>query len=349
MGRLRLGVISVLSAALACCSPVAPGRTDAGSGPDGPMEPPWEPTSQVDPFAGNCSPTCVRGTFCTSRGRCASTGPTACPGPCPGTEACGPWRPGCTSRACAVPGPWPREVQKVITLEVLPATEGCDLDGDGDVDNGFGLLLPLLPALQSQLTNAVQTARAVAVLELSDGGTSAWFGSIDATQLRCNPASPDAVCAYTASPYSFDLAGGGAGCGAWWRWEPGSGELDGGVLALSSELTEVLVPLEDTALLLRVARPTVRALARVGGGKLEGLREGRLCAALLPGQLRLAMGALPADTVSALGGMAQVGTLFDALVHPDVDLDGDGRAEHVSVAFRFTSARALATGLTPGP
>ncbi len=334
----------LVAAALVGCKPTPPGEALADGGP---LEPPWDPESLVDPFSGDCQPACVRGTFCTRSGRCASAGPTACPLPCPQAQACGPWQPGCTPAACAVPGPWPRGVMKLFVLQLSRAGTGCDLDGDGDVDNALGPLLGVVPTLQAKIEESVQVGRTVAALELGPTGSAAlWFGSVDPRQARCNPAVADAVCAYTASPLSFDRQG---SCEPWLRWPSDAGGVDGGVLALATESSEALVPLEDTAVLLRVAVPRVRAASRwdADAGRLGGLSGGRLCAAVLPGQLRLALAGLPQSTLDAFGGLDTARSLFDALVHADLDLDRDGRAEHVSVSLDFEATFAWATGMTP--
>lgn len=292
----------------------------------------------------SCDPSCPDGAFCSTRDLCASAGPIACVQPCPAGQSCGPFAPGCRPNGCT-PGPWPVPVQKAVALRVALADEGCDLDGDGDVDNALGAVARVVPGMQDRLRETVETAQSVVMLRQEGTDLQVWFGALAAASSRCNPASTDAFCAYTVSPWSFDLSGERATCGGWWRM-PNASSRDGLLAAGGGDATEAFVPFTSTALLVRLAR--ARLLARaITDANGERYGDGVLCAALVPAQLRLALGALPESVLAGVGGLEKAQWLFDTLVHPDLDLDQDGRLDHVSVALLFETTQALAVGLSP--
>ncbi len=293
-----------------------------------------------------CDPHCPDGAFCSTRELCASAGPIACAQPCPAGESCGPFVPGCRPDGCT-PGPWPVDVQKAVALRVGLPDEGCDLDADGDADNALGAVARLIPGVQDRLRESVETAQSVVMLHRRDPSVEVWFGALAAASMRCNPASAGAFCGYTASPWSFDTSGERATCGAWWSMAE-AGERDGTFTAGNDAPAEALVPFASTSLLVRLARPRLRAQLAMGPNG-ERLTNGILCAALVPAQLRLALEALPVSVIESVGGLERAQWFFDTLVHPDLDLDGDGEPDHVSMALLFETTPALATGLSTGP
>jgi hypothetical protein len=323
-------------AAVACAAPAAKGPEAAARLP---------PDTFDDGTLGACDPTCPGGAFCSTHGLCASAGPVACPLPCASGQSCGPFQPGCLPDGCVVDPGWPVDVQKAISLVIAPSDVGCDLDGNGTVDNALGGVARLVPGIQDRLRESVETAQSVAMLHRRGSSVSVWFGALAPGSQRCNPASSRAFCAYTASPWSFDTAGERATCGTWWTMH-GAAEAGGRLAAGLDAPSESLVPFDDTSVLLRLARP--RLAARIVPG-LEGgdrLVDGVLCAAVVPAQLRLALAALPASVLDGVGGLGQAQWFFDTLVHPDLDLDGNDLPDHVSVALRFETTPALVTGLS---
>jgi hypothetical protein len=310
---------------------------------DGPPKRPPDPVDEPDQLV-SCEPECPAGAFCSTRELCASEGPIACAQPCKPGYSCGPFAPGCQPDGCA-PEPWPVDVQKAISLTFALPEDGCDLDGDGRIDNALGAVARILPVVQDRLRETVETARSVVMLRPREGLVDVWFGAIAAASVRCNAALAGAYCLYTASPWSFDTAGPRANCDSWWTIG-GASTADGTWRAGTEAPAEALVPLDATALLLRLELPrlTAREVADADGTRLV---DGMLCAALVPAQLRLAIAGLPAPVLEGIGGLERAEWFFDQLVHADLDLDGDGDPDHVSAAVQFETTPARVIGLSP--
>ena len=97
-------------------------------------------------------------------------------------------------------------------------------------------------------------------------------------------------------------------------------------------------------MLLKWAKPSLHAKF-VNGTNGQRLSEGVLFLGVLPNPLRMALPSLNPELLPELGGLEQTQKLFDALVHPDLDLDNDGKLESLSVAMGFETTLADATGL----
>lgn len=288
---------------------------------------------------------CPKGAFCSSQGYCASGGPLACPGTCEAGASCSPFVPGCRPNGCAVEHAWPVEVQKVLVWSFLPSHQGCDFDNDGFADNELGSLLHSLPFAQGRLTESVATDVTTVLFHQQGDTVSLWFGSLAPESARCNPASEEAFCRYNVSPHTFYTSGERATCESWLKVS--SPKVEGTTwTAVSEGATEQLLPMDDSVLLLKLARPRLAAQV-TSGTHGKRLTNGLFCLAVLPGQLRLALPKLSDAVLGELGGLSQALLLFDSLVHPDLDLDGDGRYESISLALGFETTVAHVRGLTP--
>jgi hypothetical protein len=195
--------------------------------------------------------------------------------------------------------PAPRQFV-TASLEVLPADEGMDLDGDGDVDNAIGAASVLLNA---QLAGALADGSLILLAELAGvdsalDDTSVEVGfylGLDTDADASNNLSGAAELG--VDPRSVDDNGGPRAVGA--------GTIAGGVV-------EATVPELELNGFLALSELRIRA---DGKGDLSALDSGVLAGALPAGVLaqnETARGNLLDLFVSVLGAQ------------PDIDLDGDG-------------------------
>jgi hypothetical protein len=92
--------------------------------------------------------------------------------------------------------------------------------------------------------------------------------------------------------------------------------------------------------------------ATVGKAAIEGpglgpKLDGRLCAAVPKADLLLAVDTLPSETIAKFGGSQVVKNVVDGLVEADLDADGDGTADSVSMALEWTAVPARIVGYSP--
>ena len=61
----------------------------------------------------------------------------------------------------------------------------------------------------------------------------------------------------------------------------------------------------------------------------------------------LAVDTLPAETVAKFGGAEVVKKVVDGIIIADLDADGDGTADSVSIALEWTAVPARIVGYSP--
>lgn len=146
----------------------------------------WPP---VPPLA--CEPTCAAGQWCN-----VATDP-----------------PTCQQASCSLPTTFGQPVARVVHLAVLPMPEGCDLDGDGTVDNAFaqslagGWPLPNWWNENATLAGSIADGQVSLLLEpsgLSAEGTPTGLRWLVGNTPDIPGSCPGPSCPYTVQPQTYD-------------------------------------------------------------------------------------------------------------------------------------------------
>jgi hypothetical protein len=293
----------------------------------------------------NCGVPCAADQLCQD-GACVTV-PKPCGGPCPLGSFCAAASDTCQASACKPPVAFPN-VQKISWLQIAESSDGCDLNADGKPDNVFGKLLKVYPAANTELQKSVNEGLFVLLLDAPGwdwGGqpfaVGAYLAELDPSNAGCSPTSPDANCKYTVDADNF--AGGAGGlCAPQAQISPvkitaggaATGTIAGGG-ALDQQLTIVLPVVGG----LDFTMSGVRLDGVVSGAKAwTSTSDGRICGVMTIEDFDKAMASIPADAWAELGlDEATIKAVIKAFLNPDVDLNGDGVPDAMSVALRFKS------------
>lgn len=324
------------------------------------------------PAAPNC-PACPQGQKCLhATGNCVGAGVIACAPACSPPLVCrlAP-PPACMVQSCKMPTGFGDDIVKLTSLQVAAPGASCG----GSQGNALGKLVAQLPLVQKLLSDAVQNDQATVLLQPNGlsaaGGTGAlrWlFGTRAPQSLKCDPASPLALCSYTASPLCWDPATPGQGpCRPWMElpvaWAPGPKAGDPGALGNTQGVAkpagdqlQFAIPVADGGqVLLSLSHPVLQAtVVTATPGQPAGplgwrQLDGRLCAAVALADLDAALAGLPSDTLTNLGGLQAARELRAKLLPGDLDLDGDGSMDAASATLEIAGVRAKLAGLTAAP
>ncbi len=296
--------------------------------------------SATDAFVG-CSPACTMTELCTS-GVCTKI-VKPCGGACASGSYCDVSGGGagvCMSSSCSLPSAFP-DVQKVSYMEIAPSDKGCDLDGDGKVDNVFGKLLKVYPAANTELLKSIQEGLFILLFQ-ADGwktdGTkfalNGYLGELDSSNASCSPTASFTNCKYTVDADNFGTGGAGI-CPAQVHLTPAvvtSGELDaGGVVGSTMTIQLPVVGGLDVTL------SNARLLGSVNGaGQWKTTKKGRICGVMTLADFNKAIDAVPADAWKQIGlDKALVAQVLATFLAPDIDLNMDGTPDAISMALLF--------------
>ena len=343
----RLSGVVALALALAACD--APGRV---LGPEGEGPKP-------------CDQGCPAGQQCHYvDGACVHAGIADC-GECADGFVCSPAypTPTCVKGTCEAPSAFSPGAVKIVRLAVASLERGCDLDGDGDLDNQLAGIQKQID-LSSELQAAIDIDRVTVLLEPSDASWGAitlgggvdpysvalWFGTLGPDSLACSPSALDAFCTYTVARASYDPATLEPTCAPWLEFDDVRSK--GAALASPSPgpALDMVIPLDAGRWLLQLLGARLEAEAFDALVEAEGLAprlEGRLCAAVPKVDLLLAVDTLPPETIAKFGGKDVVRDYVDAALDADLDASGDGEADSVSMALEWTAIPARVVGYSP--
>lgn len=261
----------------------APADTTANTATDGaaldaPLDSAADATSADTASApGSACPKCPEGQKCRpDLAICVGAGIVACQPACPASLICRLQPPpACVQQSCALPSQFSADVLKLTSLSLDSDSAACK----GATGNALAKLAAQVPLVQKLLNDAVASDQATVLLEPTgltpQGGTGAlrWlFGTRSFDNLKCNPASQQAYCSYTASPTCWDRTTTGNGaCAAWMQlpvtWLPPLGTASLGALQSDAaplppgDLLQFAVPLANGAqVLLQLMQPRLQAL-----------------------------------------------------------------------------------------
>lgn len=280
--------------------------------------------------------------------------PVDCVGGCPDGKVCSS-KGVCVKQICADATFGP-DVQKFSTLEISAGTEGCDVNGDGTLDNAMGKALSSLnflfkanSALGEQIalgklvllfeTDAYQADGTEFPLNLLQGDADVAAGSCDYTKASCK---------YTVRPDSYDLAAQTLGpCPAKVLFP--DAKIMTQTLKAAAKGKRFSLPLLTSGLPLGMTVVDPAFEGDVWAAfEWTYSQNGKLCGVLAYEDLLKGIDAAPDSVIQALGvgDKAALKSLMKSMFKADIDLNGDGTKDGISVAFRWSSVQATLTGFT---
>lgn len=307
-----------------------------------------------------CDGGCPEGQKCHYvDGECIYAGIASCES-CAVGSLCSPAfpEPTCVDGTCEPSSTFGEGTVKLVGLKIAEEARGCDLDGDGKPDNRFAAVQGQVD-LDSELAKAIDADLVTMLLEPSqpDWGSapgtfaaSLWFGTLSPQSKQCSPSSLDAFCTYTVSRASYDPATLAPECATWLRFRDLTRTGDAIASPSPGVALDMVVPVKSGGWLLQLLGARIDATASkaaVEGPGLGPQLQGRICAAIPKADLLLAVDTLPAETIAKFGGATVVKKVVDGIVESDLDADGDGSADSVSMALEWTAVPARIVGYSP--
>lgn len=278
-----------------------------------------------------------------------------CDGKCLADESCNAENK-CVKQMCKDPT-FGTNLQKMSKIEIGVADDGCDLNDDGLADNALGKILKQLNFLSKAndtLIEQIATGTLVLIFEPSayktDGtpfDMNLLLGDGDAAAGTCDYTT--GACKYTVKKASYDLLAQVTGfCPALVNFG-GATIKDLKLKAGSKEQKFALsFPISGIPLSLTISQAQVEGTVTTAE-KWVDTKSGKVCGVIAKEDLEKAVDAVPDETILALGigDKATVKALLQTIIQPDIDLDGDGVKDAVSIALKFESVEATVTGFTP--
>jgi hypothetical protein len=273
--------------------------------------------------------------------------PTKCDPACKDGEYCDLLAkpPICKASTCKFPDKFGKDVQKVSKLNIPAGTVGCDLDADGKPNNALSTsLATFLVQANEQLTKSIADGTITLMVE-TDGfktdGTefpgNMLIGDIDATNDKCDIMSDAANCKYTVAPSSYDPTAASGTCPALIAF-PNMKIKDGALAAGGPKQTfSLALPIQGFTLNLKVNQATLQGKI-AGTTSWETTKQGLICGVIAVEDIK--------NAVQNIESLKDFAPLVTGLLKADIDVDGDGKKESVSVAIDFETVKGQITGLT---
>ena len=316
-------------------------------------------TTTADTAVDPCS-ACADNQDCVDDGaggkKCEDKKPP-CGGPCGTGEICDTVTDKCVKPTCSLPEATAltgnTNINKISKLALLDEKNGCDLDDDAVPNNVLGKIVGLYAQVNDTIGGAVKDGSIVILLapdKFASDGTEftcdLLLGDIDPSTKDCD-ATKDGACKYTVGKSSYDQLSASTGtCPALVTFDPVSvkdGKLKAGGDKQNFDLN---LPVVGINLKLRISR------AQLSGDQSDATAwksttNGMLCGVLAEDDLNAAIDAVPDELLAETGfDKATIKGLISSLLKPDIDTDGDGTKDAISVGLSLETIHAEVTGYT---
>ncbi len=318
-------------------------------------------TTTADTAEDPCSK-CADNQECKDEGgtkKCVDKVPP-CGGPCASGEICDVAADGgkgkCVKPTCELPKPEDfaanTNINKVSALKLLSDKEGCDLDDDGVANNVLGKIITLAATINDTISDSVKDGTIVILLapnEFKTDGTAftcdLLIGDIDPSTKDCDATKADA-CKYTVSTSSYDQLAKATKCPALVTFDPvkvKDGKLTAGGDKQNFDLN---LPVVGINLKLRISRAQLKG-DQSDATAWKTTKSGMLCGVLSEDDLNAAIDAVPDEALASTGfDKATIKGLLPTILKSDIDTDGDGTNDAMSVALSLETFAASVTGFT---
>ncbi|GEM_PF-2692809 len=274
-------------------------------------------------------------------GKCVKL-PLPCGGACPSGMYCDGTK--CMGSGCSYPTKFGPNIQKVSYFQIAQSSQGCDLDGNKKPNNVFGNILKLYPAVNTELKKSIDDGLFVLLLEApeykTDGttfGINGLLGDLDFSNSKCSPTSPFANCKYTVDTDNYAAGPSGTTCPAQVHFDPSTvkkGELQAG--GTKGQTITISLPIA-TGLDVTLTQVTLQGYVK-GPTKWTETKPAKLCGVITKDDFDKAIDSVPADSWKQINlTKEQVKTIIAAFVNPDIDINGDGKKDAMSIAMLFES------------
>jgi len=321
-----------------------PGGTDAttdnGQKPDTGVDAAADTTTTTAPK--DCAPACTDKQFCDKTGA----------------------EPKCVDIACTLPSKWgiggTGAVQKMSKISVTDqkvtvggkeVLDGCDLDDDGIPNNVLGKVSSLYKDLNKTLNDKVADGTVVIALEPTEYKTdnspfdfNILIGDRDATDANCDVQADGANCKYTVSKLTYDVSKATGNCPA--KVTFAGAKINGDKLTAKAPAFVINIPVVGINLKLTITKPQVSATVS-DKDTWKNTKAARMCGTITKDDLNAAIDAVPDDVLKQIGDKATVKSLVAGILKPDIDADGDGTKESISVSLDFETVAGQITGISP--
>ncbi len=272
-----------------------------------------------------------------------------CPATCPTGQICAMNAGTCVTPTCKLPAFWTGDVRWINTWVLADTATGCDLNGDGKPDNQLGKMLSFNTKGNVELASLTASGQLALLLEAAAWNTTGKPFALNLLRATVDPADISCKAAYGKCDYdilalSYDVAA--AGSGACKATSTFMATVQGSALTANgfAWLPVSIVSGQVTDLPFQAVTMTATVQGVAGWNAASG---GLLCGRFKPDDLTAMVAGVPTAALQAYAGAATLTALLKSLLEPDIDTDGDGKADAISAAFSFGTGPATVAGWVP--
>ncbi len=237
-------------------------------------------------------------------------------------------------------------VQKVTKLAFGAKTEGCDLNGDGKVDNSLSGLSsfagkPLQDALDKDSLDMLFDPKAY-----NTSGAPFQFNVLlgdPETGSTCK--NPSAGCNYTVKMSSYtNKQCDTTSCESLVAFNTAS--ITGTALAAKADKFIITLSLSGAPLVLTISKPELKGTV-ADSTSWKTTTNGMLCGYVTDADLNAAIDAAPDATFASIGGKGTVKMLLPSLAPSDIASTPGGPKDAKSLGMKLETVSANITGFSP--
>jgi hypothetical protein len=238
-------------------------------------------------------------------------------------------------------------VQKVIKLAFGAKTEGCDLDGNGSIDNTLSGLSgfagkPLQDALDKDSLDMLLEPKSY-----STDGTPFLFNVLlgdPAAGSTCK--NPSAGCEYTVKDSSYtNKQCDASSCESLVSFK--DAKVNGSALTATADKFIITLSLSGAPLELTISKVSLKGTV-ADSSSWKTTTNGMLCGYITDTDLNAAIDAAPDAAFASIGGKGMVKTLLPTLAPSDISSSGPGGPKDAkSVGMKLETVSAKITGMSP--
>ena len=237
-------------------------------------------------------------------------------------------------------------VQKVVTLAFGSASEGCDLTGDGKVDNTMAGLGGIIGSKIQDAVNSDSIDMLFDPKSYNTTGTPFLFNVLlGAPTAGSTCKNPTPGCDYTVKSSSYvNKTCDASSCTAEVNFPTAT--INGTALKATADSFQITMSISGAPLTLTISKVQLSGTV-ADSMSWKTTTGGILCGYVTDTDLNAAIDALPASALSSFGGAATVKGLLPVLAPSDISSTPGGPKDAKSLGLKLTTASAVITGLTP--